>query len=81
MWYEILSLGKHPLTGVVPSYGTLIPPSQRYPPGPHFGPFGSVLSMSAEQIASKWPLRLVGNTRLAPLQMEGLRWCDGPHER
>ena len=51
MWYEILSLGKHPLIGVIP-----------HMLGDPFGPKGVLLSMSAEQIASKWSFRLVGNT-------------------
>ena len=42
---------------------------------------GSVLSMSAEQIVSKWSFRLVGNTHLDPLQMEVLRQDGDPHER
>ena len=34
-----------------------------------------LLSMSAEQIVSKWSFRLVGNTLFGPSQMEVLRWC------
>ena len=61
--------------------GTLLWDSQRYLLVTPFGPFWVCLSMSAEQIASKWSFRLVGNTLFGPSQMEVLRWCGGPHER
>ena len=49
MWYEILSLGKHPLTGVVSSYGTLIPSLRGTLLGTPLDLKWVLLSMSAEQ--------------------------------
>ena len=41
---------------------------------------GSVLSMSAEQIVSKWSFRLVGNTPFGPSPDGGPETGGGTHE-
>ena len=80
IYYEILPPANHPLTGDIPSYGTLVPSLRGPLLGDPFGPFGSVLRMSAEQIVSKWSFRLVGNTPFGPSPDGGPETGGGTHE-
>ena len=66
MWYEIPSTVKPRLHGVVPLMVLSYPLRGTSWETPLLDPQGVLLSMSAEQIVSKWSFRLVGNTPFGP---------------